>query len=72
VSEPKRFLRLNDVEAYKISFHLSNYIWQIVVKWGFLEKSTVGMQFVRAADSISANIAEGFGRYYKKRKDTIL
>lgn len=26
------------------------------------------MQFVRAVDSISANIAEGFERYYKKDK----
>jgi len=32
-------------------------------------KKTVGGQFVEAADSISANIAEGYGRYfYKDRK----
>lgn len=28
----------------------------------------MGVQFVEAADSISANIAEGFGRYHKKDK----
>ncbi len=28
----------------------------------------MGKQFVRAVDSISANIAEGFGRYGKKDK----
>jgi four helix bundle protein len=28
----------------------------------------VGEQFVSAIDSISANIAEGFGRYFKKDK----
>jgi four helix bundle protein len=29
---------------------------------------TVGKQFVKAVDSISANIAEGFGRFGKKDK----
>lgn len=37
-------------------------------KWDYFAKDTVGKQFVRAADSISANIAEGFGRYGKKDK----
>lgn len=64
----KKFLKLNDLDAYKISFHLSNYIWDIVVRWDYFAKDTVGKQFVRAIDSISANIAEGFGRYNKKDK----
>jgi four helix bundle protein len=63
-----KYLKLNDIDAYKIAFHLSNYIWDIVGKWDYFSKSTVGEQFVSAADSISANIAEGFGRYYKKDK----
>jgi four helix bundle protein len=33
-----------------------------------IEQHTVGEQFIRAADSVSANIAEGFGRYGKKDK----
>jgi four helix bundle protein len=45
---------------------LSNYVWEIVSKWDYLAKNTVGQQFVRAIDSISANIAEGFGRFSKK------
>lgn len=32
------------------------------------KKSLILSQFVRAVDSISANIAEGFGRYGKKDK----
>lgn len=32
------------------------------------DKDTVGKQFTRAIDSISANLAEGFGRYSKKDK----
>jgi four helix bundle protein len=66
--EGKRFLKLNDISSYKIAFNLSNYIWQIIIKWNYFEKDTVGKQIVRAADSISANIAEGFGRYTKKDK----
>ena len=64
----KKFLKLNDLDAYKISFHLSNYIWDIIINWDYFAKDTVGKQFVRSIDSISANIAEGFGRYNKKDK----
>ena len=64
----KKYLQLNDVSAYKISFNLSNYVWDIVIKWDYFSKDTVGKQFVKATDSVSANIAEGFGRYGKKDK----
>lgn len=66
--ENKKYLKLNDIEAYKIAFKLSNYVWNIVCKWDYFAKDTVGKQFVKAIDSISANIAEGFGRYTKKDK----
>ena len=66
--DKKKYLLLNDVEAYKSAFRLSNYVWEIVVKWNYFSKNTVGEQMVRAIDSISANIAEGFGRYGKKDK----
>jgi len=64
----KKFLCLEDIGAYKISFDISNFIWKVVLQWNYLAKDTVGSQFIRAADSISANIAEGFGRYHKKDK----
>jgi len=66
--EEKKFLKLKDIEAYRVSFHLSNYVWDVVVKWNFFGQQTVGEQFVKAIDSISANIAEGFGRYGKRDK----
>ena len=66
--ETRKFLKLNDIEAFRISFHLSNYVWDIVLKWSNFSQRTVGEQFVRAVDSISANVAEGFGRYGKKDK----
>jgi len=64
----KKYLKLNDIDAYKISFNLSNYVWDLVLKWNRLGLDTVRKQFVRSVDSISANIAEGFGRYSKKDK----
>ncbi len=64
----KKYLQLNDIDAYKIAFNLSNYVWNLVINWERFDSDTVGKQFVRAVDSISANIAEGFGRYSKKDK----
>ena len=63
-----KYLKLNDIEGYKISFHLSNYVWEIILNWDIFAKKTIGAQFVNAVDSISANIAEGFGRHFKKDK----
>lgn len=53
--ESKKYLKLNDIEAYKIAFNLSNYVWDLVVKWDYFPKTTLGLQFVRAVDSISEN-----------------
>ena len=68
MADEKKYLKLNDIEAYKISFHLSNYVWEVILKWDHFAKKTIGSQFVNAVDSISANIAEGFGRHFKKDK----
>src|SRR2546426_878515 len=68
VMAEKKFLQLNDVECYRLSFHLSNQIWEVVIRWKQFARDTVGKQFVNSVDSISANIAEGFGRYGKKDK----
>lgn len=53
--EEKHFLKLNDICAYKISFHLSNYVWDVIKNWDYFEKDTLGKQFARSIDSISAN-----------------
>lgn len=63
-----KYMSVESYGAYQVSFDLSNYVWNIVVLWNYFEKDTVGKQFARAIDSISANIAEGFGRFSKKDK----
>jgi four helix bundle protein len=58
--------KLEDFKAYNQAMELAESIWSIVMKWGYFEKDTVGKQFVRAADSIAANLSEGLGRYHFK------
>ncbi|KQS37097.1 four helix bundle protein [Pedobacter sp. Leaf194] len=58
--------RIEDLEVYMLAEDLSNEIWNVVIRWDFFAKETVGKQICRAADSISANIAEGYGRFHFK------
>jgi four helix bundle protein len=62
--------RIEDLEIYQLSEALADEIWDIVSSWEYFAKDTVGKQIVRSSDSISANIAEGFGRFhYKENKN---
>jgi four helix bundle protein len=45
---------------------MAEKILSIVVEWDYFTKETIGKQLVRAADSIAANLREGFGRYHYK------
>ena len=55
---------ISDLRICRELLDFSNYIWKICIKWDFLAQKTVGIQLIRAVDSISANIAEGFGRFH--------
>mgnify|MGYP005637381293 CR=1 FL=1 len=59
-------VKLEDLQIYQISMKLGDKIWDIVVKWDYLAKDTVGKQFIRAIDSVAANISEGYGRFHYK------
>jgi four helix bundle protein len=62
-------LLLDDLDIYQQTLEIGECVWNIVLKWEYFSKRTVGGQFVEAADSIASNIAEGYGRYfYKDRK----
>jgi len=64
------FYNLEDLEVYNLAESFSDEVWFIVDEWSYFAKDTVGKQLVRAADSINANIAEGYGRYhYKENKN---
>jgi four helix bundle protein len=57
---------LEDLEVYRLAETFSDEIWFLVSEWDNFAKDTIGKQIVRSADSISANIAEGYGRYHYK------
>lgn len=50
------------------SFELSNRVWEMISEWENFKKWTLGKQFIEAVDSVSANIAEGYYRHFKKDK----
>lgn len=54
--EKTNFVHLH---IYKLSEKLADEIWRIVALWDFFARNTVGIQIVKAVDSIGANIAEG-------------
>jgi four helix bundle protein len=59
-------LKLEDLEIYQLSMKLGDKVWNCIDSWDYFSKSTIGKQLVRASDSVSANISEGFGRYHFK------
>ena len=62
-------LKLEELDVYRMAMEIGERVWAVADGWNFFAKDTVGKQLVRAADSIAANIAEGYGRYhYKENK----
>lgn len=57
---------LEELKVYQLAMNVGEESWTIVSKWNHFERDTIGKQLVRAADSISANISEGFGRFHFK------
>lgn len=51
-----------DLDVYRLAEDLADHVWNVVTTWPRLAQNTVGVQLMRAADGIGANIAEGTGR----------
>jgi len=54
------------LKVYQWASAFGDEIWDVVSGWNYFERDTIGKQVCRSADSISANIAEGYGRYFYK------
>ncbi len=59
-------MELNDLQVYKKAMDLGEKVWDVVSKWDYFQKDTIGKQLIRSADSIAANLSEGFGRFHFK------
>jgi four helix bundle protein len=57
-------MKLEELLVYQLSMKLGDEVWNIVIKWDFFARDTIGKQVVRSVDSIAANLSEGFGRYH--------
>jgi four helix bundle protein len=51
-----------DLEVYERAVGLADAVWGRVAGWDAFARWTVGVQLVRSADSIGANLAEAAGR----------
>jgi four helix bundle protein len=50
------------LRVYQLAEEIADLVWEVAIRWDHLAQDTVGKQFIKAADSIGANIAEGTGR----------
>jgi len=61
-------MKLEELRVYQLSMKLAEDVWVIVVKWDYFAKDTIGKQLIRSADSVAANLSEGFGRFFYKEE----
>src|SRR5689334_21381708 len=55
-----------NLDVYRLAEKMADEGWSVVDDWDYFAKNSVGMQLVDAADSVSANAAEGCGRFNYK------
>ena len=51
------------LDVYRLAEEISDMLWFDFDGWNKKIQNTIGYQILRSADSIAANIAEGYGRY---------
>jgi len=60
----KKIESFEDLDVYRLAEDLGDRVWDIVLSWPDFPRNSLGYQLVKSADSIGANIAEGFGRFH--------
>jgi four helix bundle protein len=55
---------VEEKRIYGRAERVADFIWEAASQWPDFARRSVGLQLVRAGDSIGANIAEGFGRFH--------
>ena len=57
---------LEELEVYQLAIEISRLAWEIYNRLPKEQQYSQGRQFLEAADSVGANIAEGYGRFHYK------
>jgi len=60
----KKIESFEDLDVYRLAEDLGDRVWDIVLNWPDFPRNSLGYQLVKSADSIGANLAEGFGRFH--------
>ena len=66
---PSRFHR---IRAYRLAVALGHEVYARVETWRHADRMSVGIQLIRAVDSVGANIAESAGRWHLREKRQFL
>jgi four helix bundle protein len=61
-----------DLVAYQRSTALANELYAAISAWPTFDRWSVGIQAIRAADSVGANIAEAAGRLHAPDRRRLL
>jgi len=59
---------LENLEIFQLAEQICDRFYELIQTWKTFDQETVGIQLVRAADSIGANLAESYGRYHYGEK----
>jgi four helix bundle protein len=57
---------LEQLEIYQLAMEIGEMVWKEASDWKTFPQKTIADQYLRAADSIAANISEGYGRFHFK------
>ncbi len=61
-------MEIEELRVYQLSMMIADEIWNIIIKWDYFPKDTIGKQLIKAVDSVAANLSEGFGRFFYKEE----
>jgi four helix bundle protein len=61
-----------DLRAYQLARFVAQRLHADVTRWAWFDQRSVGLQLLRSADSVGANIAEAMGRWHRPDQTRLL
>jgi len=62
--ENKNYITIENLDVYQLARQLSRLSWCAYNDLNWQNKKIIGDQFIRSADSVGANIVEGYSRFH--------